>query len=314
MPSNKLKTYAKIVRNEQKILSAREKEAGREGSLAAELIRNTHSIEKGLSISSPRLGFGHAKQKDMMEEIRALYGKGGFNREACEMAIDALREYLRYHEERGYSDDFCKELEQFLKEYPENGGPKMGGTLLVEKSQMNFDTEAIEEFFRTRHSIRDFDSEPVDEAALRKALSLAQTAPSACNRQGVRAYVLSQEKSKELAGKLAGIGGFAQSVSRFILIAGKTSAYRQDEINQYIVSSSIFAAYLSLTLHLYGLGACVVQRSVIWSKDWEKTRSMIGAPEDEQLVCILAVGNLKDRFTAPLSHRMTSEEIVRFID
>ena len=49
MPSNKLKTYAKIVRNEQKILSAREKEAGREGSLAAELIRNTHSIEKGLS-------------------------------------------------------------------------------------------------------------------------------------------------------------------------------------------------------------------------------------------------------------------------
>lgn len=47
---------------------------------------------------------------------------------------------------------------------------------------------------------------------------------------------------------LTGIDGFAEKVDRFVLITGKTSTYRIDEINQYIISESIYAAYLSLTL------------------------------------------------------------------
>ena len=314
MPFKELKVFAKIAVNEQKILSSQKNENVKLNSLVAELIRNTHSIEKGLSINNPRLGFGHKKQKEMLDAIEVLYKKQGTYKEACKMALGALQEYLKYHKDKGYTDDFCIELERFLKDYPEDGSIKNGGTIEINKEQLQFDTTQIEHFFKTRHSIRDFDSRPVDNDVLARALSLAQTAPSACNRQGVRAYVLSPERSKKLSEQLAGIGGFADSVSRFILVTGKTSAYRIDEINQYIVSASIYAAYLSLTLHLYGLGACIVQRPVIWSKEWEKIRKWALIEEDEQMICLLAVGDLKEQFVAPMSHRISSQEIIKFID
>ena len=37
--------------------------------LEAEIIRNVHSIEKGLSIENPRLGFGVAKIREMLSLV-----------------------------------------------------------------------------------------------------------------------------------------------------------------------------------------------------------------------------------------------------
>lgn len=113
--------------------------------------------------------------------------------------------------------------------------------------------------------------------------------------------------------QLSGIGGFADSVKRFVLITGKTSVYRIDENSQYIVSSSMYAAYLTLTLHLYGMGACVVQRPVKWTKEWENNKKAFGIPKDEQIVCLIAVGNLKDSCVVPLSHRIDNDEMIRYI-
>lgn len=191
-----------------------------------------------------------------------------------------------------------------MENYNLKNESKTGGTLLVEKDSLNFDIDEISRFFSTRHSIRDFDTTPVDKSLLQKAMHLAQTAPSACNRQGVRAYVLTEEQGKDLAKQLSGVGGFADQVNTFIIITGKRSAYRLSENNQYIVSASIYAGYLTLTLHLYGFGACIIQRPVVWSKAWMKLSKEIGADKDEQIVCVLAVGNLRDRFRVPCSHRL----------
>nr|WP_316613832.1 nitroreductase family protein [uncultured Ruminococcus sp.] len=311
----KIRKYAKIIRNQRSILAAKQTPEGKLNACAAELIRDTHSMEKGLSIVSPRLGFGHKKQIDMMSRIEKLYESGSeYHREACQMALCSLQSYIDYHKKLGYDDEVCQQIIAFLERYPAEKTARFGGTVTVDKSDLRFDTEQIERFFRTRHSIRDFDDKPVDDEVLKKALALAQTAPSACNRQGVRTYVLSREKSNRLAKSLEGIGGFADNVDRFIIITGKTSAYRENEINQYIVSPGIYAAYLSLTLHLYGLGACVVQRNVIWTKEGKALQDRLGIPSDEQIICLLAVGNLKEQFTAPVSYRLSASVINRFVD
>ena len=278
--------------------------------LAAELIRNTHSIEKGLCISDPRLGFGHEKQNEMMKLIELLSKtESTYYHEICDMAVSALAEYLDFHTQKHYTDDFCMRLKAFIESY---GTPKMGkigGTLFVEKESLLFDEAEIVRFMTSRHSVRDFDTTPVDGVKLEKSMYLAQMAPSACNRQGVRAYALSEDQGKKLAEQLSGVGGFADQVSRYIVITGKRSSYRLNECGQHIVSASIYAGYLTLTLHLYGLGACVIQRSVLWDKKWMKLSETIGADKDEQIVCLLAVGNLKDSFRVPCSHRL--HEIVK---
>lgn len=311
----KMQSYFRAWRNLVKHHSVQDMKDQRLNQLAAELIRNTHSIEKGLSIETPRLSFGQKKQLEMMDQIEILSQSDSmYHREACEMALCAIQEYLEYHTSKGYSDEFCEKLKSFLMEkralFPDT---KKGGTLCLKKSELNFDVPEIERLFDTRHSIRDFDQTEVCMEDLKRALELAQKAPSACNRQGVRVYVLDKEKSRDYMKQLSGIGGFAEAVDKYILVTGKTSAYRLEEDNQFIVSASIYAAYLTLTLHLYGIGACVVQRPVVWNAEWAQNRKVFGIPEDEQIVCLLAVGNLKESCKVPVSYRMKNEEMIRFL-
>lgn len=315
MNTARMKLIISGVIRHRRMLALLDTDIAKRNHQAAELSRFTHSIEKGLTISNPRLGFGHEKQKKMMQLIIQLEGSSSsYHRETCMVALDALKDYLAYHREKKYTDEFCCELEAFVKEHEVAHEGKLGGVIAIKKSDCVFNRDEIERFFHTRHSIRDFHDTDVDDVTLKKALKLAQYAPSACNRQGVRAYVLSKEMSGEIAKNLSGIGGFADKVARFIMITGKTSAYRQEETYQYIVSASIYAGYLSLALHAHGLAGCIVQRQVLWSKDWDQLRMRLEIPEDEQLVMLVAVGNMKDEFLVPVSHRLQNEEMIKFFN
>ena len=312
---SKLKMLFQTERNNLKQQKEMKTESAKYNFAAAELIRNTHSIEKGLCIESPRLGFGHNKQLEMLDLITTLSQmESTYYKEVCGMAMCALQEYIDYHEGKGYSDDVCDKIKEYLIKHCDlMPKEKLGGTVNLNRSEVQFNISEIEHFFVTRHSIRDFNEKEVDVNVLNKALKLAQKAPSACNRQGVRVYVIDNAKHLKFANSLAGIGGFAKSVNKFVIITGKFSSYRMDETNQYIVSASMYAAYLSLTLHLYGLGACVVQRPVVWSKDWDTVRRDFHIDMDEQIVCMLAVGNLKEHTLVPLSHRLEEDEMIHYI-
>lgn len=283
--------------------------------IAAEVIRNVHSIEKGLSLEKPRIGFGEEKLQSMMKNIEVLsQSNSAFHNEVVNMALDVIDAYVEFHKDVGENKAFIDRLNRFVEEHrTERSGERKGGVTVVNRNDLCFDIEEGERFFNTRHSIRDFDKSKVDEETLLKAMQLAQRAPSACNRQGVRAYVLNDEQREDLIQTLSGVGGFAESVDKYVLITAKNTAYRADEINQYIVSASIYAGYLTMTLHLYGLGACVIQRPTVWTKSWERERSMLNIPEDEQLICLLAVGNLKETCRVPLSYRLRNDEMIRFL-
>lgn len=311
----KLSYFFKEYRNAKKSLRLMDDETYSLNFTAAELMRNTHSIEKGLSIDQPHLGFGHAKQREMLQQIAQLQAKrSAYYNEICDTALSALHEYIAYHEDQGYTDAFCVELKEYLSKQQIQGKTKTGGIIRVSKDDLKYDIKTIEDFFNSRHSVRDFELTPVDDETINQALVLAQRAPSACNRQGFRVYVLSAKKSREYAESLSGIGGFAEQVGRFILITGKRSSYRITENYQYIVSASIYAAYLSLTLHLYGLGCCIVQRPVVWTKEWSAKRDALGIEKDEQLVLLLAVGNLKEEFNVPISNRLSKDSLIRYIE
>lgn len=306
----RMRLYKNIIQSEQKAIGSIK---NNDSFYASELIRYTHSMEKGLSIAAPKLGFGHEKQKVMIKLLNCLKDSTEpFVIEARKMAVDSLYRYIKYHRERKFTDEMINEIESVIKGQKSDDSNTYGGTVKINRCDLNFDTNEIERFFNNRHSIRDFDSTDIDEDKLMKALILAQRAPSACNRQGYRVHILSKEKSKDYAKTLGNIGGFAESVNRFIMITGKLSAYREDEINQYIVSASMYAAYLTLTLHLYGMGACVIQRPLIWDKTWNILRNKYNIPADEQLICLLSVGNLKDETVVPQSHRLSSEVMFKF--
>ena len=143
-----------------------------------------------------------------------------------------------------------------------------------------------------------------------KAIKLAHHCPSACNRQGYRVHIVSKSNFTVINNWFDGVGGFADELDKVILITGNLSTYRFGETMQYVVSSSVFAAYLTLALESLGIGCCFIQRTLVITDEWKRVRSELHIPEDEQIVCALGIGNLMEEYKVPVSHRLSIDTIV----
>ena len=285
--------------------------------LEGEIKRNTHSIEKGLSLERPRMGFGVAKIKEANLLVERYLQLGGeINAEPLQMFISSLRSYLDFHQKAGFENEAITEVNKIfnkLSSVIEMPNISMGGTIQMSKPKYTGqEKKAFEQLFCDRHSIREFDHTPVDESKLQHAIELAMRCPSACNRQCQRCYVVDKHQIEKL-GNLSGIGGFAEDVDKFIVITGRISDYRKDEYMQWVVTGSVFAAYLTLALQAEGLGACFVQRTLAMPQKNSSLYASLGMPDDEQMICLIAVGNLKEEYTVPQSYRLSTENIVKHI-
>lgn len=315
--ANRLMKYALVVRDKKQtldVLQAKEYEKERKTSA---IIRLVHSIEKGLCLENPRAGFGMAKLEKLFMLCRSYADAFGADEFCLMMARDVVKAYIDFHQALGHkSDDYTKVCEAYAS-FPvaETASEEIYGGVVRIKNKSELTIGQLEKFFADRHSIRDFDGSEVPKEKILKAIHAAQYAPSACNRQAVRVYVLpSQMICRFYEKDLAGIGGFAQNADKFILITGKLSAYDEGEHDQHIVSASIFAAYLVEALFAQNIGSCLIQRPLYYSKQWQQIAREIHVPEDERLVLMIAIGNMKDEYMAPVSKRFPTEHIVKFVE
>lgn len=282
--------------------------------IEGEIIRNTHSLEKGLSLEHIRPFFGYEKIKECYNLVSTYLNNGGAQ-ERPMMFVNALERYLQYHTQKGLKSDKLSEINNLYNELKtkldktsDYGGViEMCRPYYTEQEQQIFD-----KLFNDRHSVREFAHTPIDQTKLKKAIELAMRCPTACNRQCYRLYILSKESFKSL-GDLSGIGGFANDAEQFLMITGRMSDYRTTENLQWIVSASVFAGYLTLSLQAVGIGACFIQRDLLSFKSQIKAQANLGVGKDEQLICLMALGNFKDKYYVPVSHRLNFETIVKKI-
>ena len=287
--------------------------------LKGRIIRLVHSIEKGMSIDSPRPEFGYEKIQKLYGWIKEYLKIENKDKFCIYMAADAFAAYCDYHKSIGVETEKIAEVSRMAHELlrikADDGETEIfGGVQSIRKEDMMFDTDAVEKLFKTRHSIRQFKKEPVSHELIEKAVKLAQSCPSACNRQAVRVYAVDTEKFvTTYSGNLQGVGGFVDSSDKIILITGKISPYEEYEYKQFVVSAGIFAGYLELALHGIGLGACVVQRSLRPNEEWEDFCKKSNIPMDEQIICMMVVGHLNDETTVPVSKRFDTDTVLKFL-
>lgn len=239
---------------------------------------------------------------------------GGVIPEPVNMFVDALATYIKFHKQRNFSNDAINEVERIFDKYKSFQTPQnsRGGTIHIERAPYNeSEQQQLAKLFTQRHSIRDFESTPVNERNLRSAIELATRCPSACNRQCYRLYIVDKKDFSLLEDRFEGVGGFAGDLDKMLIVSGNMSVYRPNEAEQWIVTASIFAAYLSLALEVFNIGCCFIQRTVLPTKDWDVLAKRIGAQGDEQLVCCMGIGNLKKSYDVPISHRMDISSIVK---
>lgn len=272
--------------------------------MEARLTKEYHSIEKGLSYSNLRLGFG----KQVLENVISLmknYREQNFplNTHVYRTALSTLYEYIRVHKENNYDvndlEVIFKELEKDVK-HSDTGGIKYENRVdILEKSKQNF-----KEFSMSRYSIREYSSEPVSFTTIEKALSLATQTPSACNRQPWKVRVVEDPKLKKfIQDNQNGNRGFGDFIDKYLIITADVSYYDKGrERNQANIDGGMYAMNLLYSLHFYGVASVPLSASLSLKQE-ANLRGKFKIPESENFIMFIGIGNYSDEFKVTKSDR-----------
>lgn len=273
------------------------------------ILQTAHRLEKGLCIREPRAGWGFEKAGQLVDLILEEKGKASPDLFAVNVGESVLAAYMEAKKKTGYQADVIglTELEEKLSEagiVPKHDGN--GGTVVLGRDDLE-KIDDIHDLFLTRHSVREFADTPVDAEKLEKAVALALRAPSACNRQATQIYVISGED------RLHAGSNNEYHADKYLIITGNMKAFKMNELNDWIISTSIFCGYLSLALHAEGIGSCIFRKNTIKKSRYnDAVRAMCNIPDDEQIILEMAIGNYKDEFRVPVSCRRDAKEIIHY--
>lgn len=277
-------------------------------NLEAKIIFHYHSIEKGLSNTNFRYGFGERAYTQLIKTMNEFVQKG-FNTEsiAFQTGLSVLSEYVLKHKDTNINTDFIENsIKRLSNTNPIN---ELGGiyTLhsneVIENSRANYEILALNRF-----SVRDFDSKPIDINLINKALNIAKKAPSVCNRQPWHNHVIRDKSLIKLTLDIqGGFTGHGNNIDTLILITSNNNYLSNyTERNQGFTDCGMYAMSLIHSLQYLGLATCALNANLTINNDF-KVRNILSIPENQNLVMFIAVGNYDKVFMVPKSPRFDIE-------
>ena len=279
--------------------------AGRRAAARAAIAMGYHVLEKGLTMPRRRMGFGKGAAlhlANLVEEFEARFGRED---PQVRHAVAVLRAYCELH--RGGPDPMPR-LEAFLAARPDI--PAAVEPHVSREAFFSAKDAPFPEFAASRHVARHFTG-AVPRETLEAAVALATTAPSACNRQPARVHAYTDPallaRLFELQGGARGFGGDAGAV---LVVTSDLSAVRWGwERHDAWTNGGIFVMNLCYALHWHGVAHCILHWSVPPEADREAHR-LLGIPENEAIVQVLACGLPPDEFDVAASPRLSPEEVL----
>lgn len=275
-------------------------------NLAAKITERYHAIEKGLSLPSPRPGFGAAVIETILrlcETYVREYGEDAVTR----AAYGALGSYVAFNREAGLAEaeiPHLSRIELATATMP-SAAPTMHGTKPMSKAELlTVVSQVGPDFFSTRHSTRVFDESPVSRDDIEFAASAAAAAPAVCNRQFGRVHVWTEpSKIAELLHIQGGARGFAEQIRCLAMITVSLRNYwGAAERNQAWIDGGLFGMNFLLGLHARGLGSVPLNWSKTPSLD-KRMRAAAGLDDATGIVFLVGIGNLRDSYRVAASPR-----------
>lgn len=278
--------------------------------LAAHISMDYHRLEKGMALPSPRQGFGRDVVLRLIRSVGRYESRYGAA-EVTHFARGALLGYRRFNEGK-LAPDVELAIVDFLS--PEADVHSGGVDALTRSTLFPFDSEAAQQFLRSRRSVRQFDGRPVPEELLRRAARIAQQAPSVCNRQSARLFASNQrEKMDGMLRFQNGNRGFGDRLGAVIVVASDMRAFTSmGERNQCWVDGGIFAMSMALALHSLHIGACMLNWSVEPDRD-RALRRYLGIDDHYAIITMMGAGYVVDDLKVAASPRRSTSEIIRLV-
>lgn len=275
--------------------------------VAAKIRILSHTIEKALSLSDCRADFGKAKVAELISMYQIYKDANGNDNDAITMVKSVIHTYAAYRASNGLDISF---IPQELTNSQETN-VKSGAMSFLSTDR---DFEAFDHIAHSRHSIRNFSDKKVSDEDIIKAVRMAQTAPSACNRQATRIYAITDKaKIDQLKQHHGGIRTFGQPGVIFAITQDLNLYINEYERNTWLVDGGIFCMNLLYALNSVGVVNC----PVIWGgmDDEDKFISeLAGIPSNERTV-ILVVGGYapEEGVKTPCSPKRPVNDILHLV-
>lgn len=274
------------------------------------IIMAYHVLEKGLTMPNRRLGFGREAVLNLIYLIEAFYLQFG-KHEQVSHAAGCVATYLKLHQDEKFdmaSDpEFWERINTFVLKQKSTPVEMISITrdAFFALTQADF-----EQFAKSRHTVRYFEGE-VDKQKIEKAVTLAMTAPSACNRQYIRIHCVSNHETRDAILALQnGNRGFGNTADKLLVITADLQGLRwHEERNDLYTNAGIMLMNLSYALHYCQLGSCILNWSVSPEND-QKARKILLLPNSETIVAILAIGELPKTLQICPSPRKSLSEVL----
>lgn len=285
----------------------------------SQIILDYHSLEKGMLFKNPKADFAkqriinlhiNLKKKIIIDNVEKSQIKVGYQLmcEYYELNQKLSRDISEYFTEREY--EFYKKI--LLNSYSSN----FKGVLEYSRNQFyELNNRNFEDFSYSRKSIRSFTGEKIEVSLIKKAIQLASNAPSVCNRQSSKVYLLENKKIIDEVLKIqGGFSGYSEEVSQLlILTTNRNYFYTIGERNQMFIDGGIFLMNLLYSLHFYKIANCPAN----WGKLIHEEKALnkyINLPESEKIICMIPIGKAEENFRVTLSHRRELDEIFEIIN
>ena len=272
----------------------------------------THYIEGGMSFPDVRLGYGQEKIHSIFDKLDTYLAEYGSD-ETVKWALATIADYLSFHSKQDHAvEDIAERLASFQERVSGSHDPDAGGSEIVTRKQIeeaaDFD---LRRFLVTRHSVRQYDGQPIDDETIRRIVQNAQECPNVCNRQTVKVYAFNERSVvQELLEYQAGNAGFRQEIGTLFIVTSNIAHMNLiGERYQGWIDGGIFAMTLALSIHGEGLGACFLNWSVEKERD-QALRQRVGIPDNEIVITMMSAGHLKDSFRVPVSARKPLEGVL----
>lgn len=278
----------------------------------ASLLVVSHVLEKGLTMPDRHLGFGQPRVRMLLAMLRSYIDDYDAKPIQVQSSINDLAEYLYIHESAQFQlpEDITSGINEILKYRSSN---EKITSIKSTSSEYFVEDVDFEKLAKSRRSLRYYSDKEVSMTDLIDALKIAQTAPSACNRQATRVKIIQSKKAKEYVLSIQnGTRGFGHLADKILLVTSDMSNWAPIDRNSAFLDAGIFTMNLLYALHYKKICACPLNADMN-SKTFKEIHKVLNIPASEIPVCFITIGNAPDVFNIAKSERINVEDVYTII-
>lgn len=282
--------------------------------MRSNIMMQAHILEKGLSLADVKPWFGQPKIASLIKDTKDYYTKYG-DKKLLYWVVSMLQAYVDFNAKKEGAPNKIINQFELLKALRGDFDDESlrGGFIEVNREENQQDVFDFEKFALSRHSVRCFTGEPVNEQLIRRALKIAETTPSACNRQPWYNYVVTDKKIiEDVLAVQKGSRQFKDQVGAIIITASSAHFFFGEEYNQMFFNTGLYAMNLLYALHSEGLGTIPLNTGIGF-EELDQIRSLCGIPESQMPISLIAVGILPKHYKYAKSARFGYEEYTKIV-